>query len=362
MVRTSRKSSPTRAVLLGRRRLDERRAEAAARLERGVEARGDVRVELDLADPGRDGDAHAFEARRGIRRGEGVERGLGTPAVGAGHRVGAGERSRRSSAPSGLRGRGSSESGTTPASETSPRVGLIAEVPQHAEGIRSEPAVSVPVAAGVMRAASAAAEPPLDPPGDRVEVPRAADLVGRPADRELVRVQVAEQHHARGGQLGPGVAVLRRHLLEEPARGGHRLAGDAVEVLEPDRHARQRRGRPVTAHSGVAQALVGTRGGLERVLLVDAHPGVDRAWVAFVAADAVDFADPREKGCRHLAGREPASLELCRELHDAELRDVGHVPADSRKRRGLSTISSSICACVTPRARSCGRIVLERCR
>ena len=47
-----------------------------------------------------------------------------------------------------------------------PRVGLIADVPQHAEGIRSEPAVSVPVAAGVIRAASAAAEPPLDPPGD----------------------------------------------------------------------------------------------------------------------------------------------------------------------------------------------------
>ncbi len=46
-------------------------------------------------------------------------------------------------------------------------MGLIVEVPQRAEGMRSEPHVSVPVAAGTMRAASAAPEPPLDPPGER---------------------------------------------------------------------------------------------------------------------------------------------------------------------------------------------------
>ena len=33
--------------------------------------------------------------------------------------------------------------------------------------MRSEPAVSVPVASGIMAAASAAAEPPLEPPGVR---------------------------------------------------------------------------------------------------------------------------------------------------------------------------------------------------
>ena len=58
-------------------------------------------------------------------------------------------------------------SGTTPRSESCPRVGLIVDVPHRADGIRSEPAVSVPVAAGTMRAASAAAEPPLDPPAER---------------------------------------------------------------------------------------------------------------------------------------------------------------------------------------------------
>ena len=60
-----------------------------------------------------------------------------------------------------------SASGTIPRIGTSPRVGLIVEVPQNAEGIRSEPAVSVPVAAGVIRAASAAPEPPLEPPAER---------------------------------------------------------------------------------------------------------------------------------------------------------------------------------------------------
>ena len=46
-------------------------------------------------------------------------------------------------------------------------MGLIADVPQQADGMRSEPAVSVPVAAGTMRAASAAADPPLEPPAER---------------------------------------------------------------------------------------------------------------------------------------------------------------------------------------------------
>ena len=59
------------------------------------------------------------------------------------------------------------ESGTMPPSGTKPRVGLIVAVPQNAEGMRSDPAVSVPVAAGVVIEARAAADPPLEPPADR---------------------------------------------------------------------------------------------------------------------------------------------------------------------------------------------------
>jgi hypothetical protein len=58
-------------------------------------------------------------------------------------------------------------SGKMPRIDTRPRVGLMVEVPHSADGMRNDPAVSVPVAAGVVCEASAAAEPPLEPPGDR---------------------------------------------------------------------------------------------------------------------------------------------------------------------------------------------------
>jgi len=41
-------------------------------------------------------------------------------------------------------------------------------MPVSAAGWRIEPPVSVPVAAGAMRAATAAAEPPEEPPGTRL--------------------------------------------------------------------------------------------------------------------------------------------------------------------------------------------------
>ena len=47
-----------------------------------------------------------------------------------------------------------------------PFVGLKPASPQNAAGIRMEPPPSVAVAMAAMPAARAAAEPPLDPPGD----------------------------------------------------------------------------------------------------------------------------------------------------------------------------------------------------
>ena len=57
--------------------------------------------------------------------------------------------------------------GTMPSSGSRPWVGLIAHVPQQADGILNDPHVSLPSAAGVIRAASAAALPPLEPPAIR---------------------------------------------------------------------------------------------------------------------------------------------------------------------------------------------------
>ncbi len=49
-----------------------------------------------------------------------------------------------------------------------PRLTLSATSPQCAAGLRSEPPPSVPWASAVMPAATAAAEPPEDPPADRL--------------------------------------------------------------------------------------------------------------------------------------------------------------------------------------------------
>ncbi len=48
---------------------------------------------------------------------------------------------------------------------TRPRLALSAKSPQQEAGMRSEPPPSLPCAAGTMRAATAAAEPPEEPPG-----------------------------------------------------------------------------------------------------------------------------------------------------------------------------------------------------
>ena len=58
--------------------------------------------------------------------------------------------------------------------DTRPYVGLSPVTPQSAAGCRTDPPVSVPKAAGTSLAATAAADPPLDPPGTR---PRSQGLL-----------------------------------------------------------------------------------------------------------------------------------------------------------------------------------------
>ena len=56
---------------------------------------------------------------------------------------------------------------TMPQRDTRPYVGLMPVMPHRAAGWRIDPPVSVPVAPGTRRAATAAAEPPEEPPGTR---------------------------------------------------------------------------------------------------------------------------------------------------------------------------------------------------
>src|SRR5262245_803614 len=57
------------------------------------------------------------------------------------------------------------QAGTTPAVDTSPRLGLRPTMLLNPAGTRPEPAVSLPSASGTKPAATAIAEPELDPPG-----------------------------------------------------------------------------------------------------------------------------------------------------------------------------------------------------
>src|SRR6185369_911931 len=59
------------------------------------------------------------------------------------------------------------QAGTTPAVETRPRLGLRPTMLLSIAGTRPLPAVSVPSASGTRPAATATADPELDPPGTR---------------------------------------------------------------------------------------------------------------------------------------------------------------------------------------------------
>src|SRR6266850_4961298 len=59
-------------------------------------------------------------------------------------------------------------SGTTPSVESSPKVGFRPTSPQTADGIRIDPPVSVPIEAKHIPSATDAADPPDEPPGDRL--------------------------------------------------------------------------------------------------------------------------------------------------------------------------------------------------
>ena len=112
--------------------------------------------------------------------------------------------------------------GCTPRFETAPYVGRIPDTPQSDAGSRTEPPVSVPIAARQRSAATAAPEPPLEPPGNPVGGGGVDDgaeglVRGGRAERELVHVRLAEDHRARLPQAERHLGVLRRRPVgEEP--------------------------------------------------------------------------------------------------------------------------------------------------
>ena len=138
-------------------------------------------------------------------------------------------------------------SGQQPSSETRPCVGLCPTTPQHAAGIRIEPAESVPSAASASPAAKRRRGAPARPAGDAAREARVRDVAemrvlgGRPV-RELVQVRLADVHVARilepqhrgSGPLG--------HVAGEDPRAVGRLQPAGVEEIL-DRQPDARSGR-----------------------------------------------------------------------------------------------------------------------
>lgn len=101
---------------------------------------------------------------------------------------------------------------------TTPFVGLIPASPQKAAGIRIEPPVSVAVAIGAIPAATAAPEPPLEPPGDQ-------------SGAQGLRVTPNRRFPVKPSQANSGVFVLPTGIApaarSRPGTSPSRSAGGA---------------------------------------------------------------------------------------------------------------------------------------
>ena len=99
---------------------------------------------------------------------------------------------------------------------TRPRLGFRPTRPQHEAGIRIDPPPSLAWATGNIPAATAAAAPPLEPPGVRLRVPRVAGdavagVLGHRERSELGGVGPPAQDEAGGPQeLGDELALGAR--------------------------------------------------------------------------------------------------------------------------------------------------------
>ena len=154
--------------------------------------------------------------------------------------------------------------------------------------------------------------------GRAVEGPGIAHLVGRPARSELVRVQVAEQHHPSGLEPDPRLARTPRHVVEQATGRRERLPRNRIEVLEPDGNATKRR-RVAGCEPRIRPVGCG-----ERVVLVHAHPGVDRPRVTLVAVRSVPLANPREAGLDELTRRSVPPREERDRFDDAGIGRARH--------------------------------------
>ena len=182
-----------------------------------------------------------------------------------------------------------------------------------------DPPVSVPIAIGAWNDATAAADPPPEPPGMRVRshglCARAeGGVLRRRTHRELVHVGLAEYDDAGLAQAAGDRRVVRRHpALEDlrAARRRHALRGD--DVLQREWHARERP-QLLPCRAAVVDGLRRA----ERPVGADVQEGVHAV---------VDGGDAVEVGARRLHGADVARGDRRRGLGG---REPGDLPAGHR--------------------------------
>ena len=101
--------------------------------------------------------------------------------------------------------------------------------------MRIDPAPSVPSATPHSPAATAAPDPPLDPPGVRSSVPRVAGdaerrRLGERPDHQLGHVRLADDDRARGAQAADDLGVARRAGVRSEASVPRAVASPATSV------------------------------------------------------------------------------------------------------------------------------------
>jgi hypothetical protein len=128
------------------------------------------------------------------------------------------------------------QAGTTPRVLKRPRVGFSPTMLLKAAGTRPDPAVSVPRAKLTRPAATATAEPELEPPGMWHAVRRAR---ARQSGGELIEIGLAQQHGTGLKQSGHDGGRCRRGIGERGAGRGGRHARDIDIVLNRKRNAEE---------------------------------------------------------------------------------------------------------------------------
>ena len=148
--------------------------------------------------------------------------------------------------------------GVTPAFETRPSVGRMPTSPLTAAGRRTEPPVSVPRLARAMPAATATADPPLEPPGMRSRsqtlwhVPHRSLWV-MPPRANSARFDLGREDGARLAQPRDHEGVPVGHVvLEVPGAGRGAGTGGVDVVLQRHGPAVQLAERPAVGNLGVA--------------------------------------------------------------------------------------------------------------